>query len=299
MKFAFSPTPWLCATLFALAAGSVQAGPTLERIKSSGTITLGYRAGGAPFSYEKGGEVIGYSIDVCRSVAQAIQQQLQLPKLDIRYQPVTTGQRVDQIQKGTIDIECAGSTNTKARREQVAFGLTYFYAGARLLVREGSGIQSLNDLKGKKVVLIKGTTAQQVVEMRQRQGSVDWNVQVMDSTRAGAEAVQQGKADAVVQDDVQLVPLARQLGKPLTVVGTPLTVEPLSLMFDKTDSELRTMVVNEMSRLYREGEINRIYDRWFRSPLPGHAYNLDMDVNPLLRDNFRRPSTYVADWVVL
>ena len=120
-------------------AFNVQAGPVLDRIHSTQTITIGYRANTAPMSYEDKGRVIGYAVDVCQRIASAFQQQLKLPKLAVRYVPVTAAERIAALQEGRIDLECAGTTNTKARREQAGFGLTYFYAGASVLVHDGEG----------------------------------------------------------------------------------------------------------------------------------------------------------------
>ena len=291
----------LAAASAVLAAPSAAtAGPVLDRIKSSGVITFGYRASGPPFSYEAAdGRVVGYAIDVCQQVAAAIQQRLGLPKLETRFVPVTPAERIDKLNSGAIDLECAGSTNTKTRREQVAFGLTYYYTSARLLVRQSDGIDALEDMTGKRLAVVKGTTAQQVLDARQRRGIGGWLPQVFDSTRAAIAALEQGQVDAVIQDDIQLAPAARQSGGKLVVVGPAMSFEPLSLMLSKTDPELQQQVQADMARLYRDGRMERIYERWFEAPLPDLSYALDIKLDRLLRDNFRRPSPYVPDWAVL
>lgn len=301
MKFCLPHRAWAWVLAVGmLPTGAVQAGPTLDRIQSTGTITLGYRAGGPPFSYEdRDGQVIGYSIDVCQRMASAIQQQLRLPRLTVRYVPVTTAERIAAVQNGRIDLECASTTNTKARREQVAFGLTYFYTGARLLVRAGEGIRSLADMKGKTLAMVKGTTGELVVRARERQGEGGWKVQVVESVRAGVAALEQGAVDAVIQDDVQLAPLARQSRKELVLTGIAMSIEPLSLMYSKDDAELGALVLTQMKQLYRNGDMERLYRQWFQQPLPSRSYSLDLKLNPLLRDNFMRPSPYVTDWTVL
>lgn len=291
---------WALAATAAFLAGTAHAGPTLERIQSTGTLTLGYRAGGPPFSYETGnGQVIGYAIDVCQRLAATIQQQLRLPRLAVRYVPVTTAERIAAVRDGRIDLECASTTNTKARREQVAFGLTYFYTGARLLVREGEGIHSLADMKGKTLALVKGTTGEQVLQARQRRGGGGWQVKVVESARAGVAALEQGTVDAVLQDDVQLASLARQSSRKLSLTGVALSIEPLSLMYSKDDAELGQLVQARMKQLYRDGDMERLYRQWFQQPLPARNYSLDIQLGPLLRDNFLRPSAYVTDWAVL
>ncbi len=280
-------------------ACTVQAGPVLDRIRANQTVTIGYRANSAPFSYEDKGHVVGYAIDVCQRIATALQQQLKLPKLAVRYVPVTTADRIPALLEGRIDLECAGSTNTKARREQVAFGLTYFYAGASILVREGEGIDGFASLRGKVLAAVKGTTGLQVAEMRVRDGRASWKVEVFESTRAAVDALEQGKADAAIQDNIQLLPLARQSSKKLALAGQPLSIEPLAPMFARNDPELAELVLAAMRQIYRDGEMGPLYDRWFIQQLPGRNFKLDLKLNPLLNDNFRRPSSYVTDWVVL
>lgn len=280
----------------AIFANAAHAGPRLDRIRAEQVITIGYRPNSEPISYENQGQVIGYAIDVCQRIAALLQQQLKLPNLAVRYVPVTAAERIPALQDGRIDMECAGSTNTKARREQVAFGLTYFYTGASILVRDGEGIHDLGELRGKVVAAVKGTTGQQVAELRERDG---WKLEMFDNTRVAVQALEQGKVDAVIQDNIQLVPLARQSSQKLTLTGKPLSIEPLAPMFPHNDPELAQLILSAMRQIYRDGEMNAIYDRWFLNPLPGRGFALNLKLNPLLNDNFRRPSSYVTDWVVL
>lgn len=297
--FTIHKTALVLGLALALAA-TAHAGDTLNRIKATHVLTVGYRANSAPFSYAgDNGKIVGYSIDVCRRLAEAIQQQLKLPTLVIRYVPVTVAERTPAIQDGRIDMECAGSTNTKARREQIAFGLTYFYAGVALLVRDGEGIRSLADMKGKVLALVKGSTSTQVIGAYQRRGFGGWQLQEVDTTRAGVEALAQGKVDAVIQDDMQLLPLARQVRRKLVLAGPAMSLEPLSLAFSRDDAEFGELVRTKMRQLYSSQEMFTIYDRWFRQALPGLGYSLDVPLHPLLNDNFRRLSSYVTDWAVL
>ena len=291
-------TPWTTLiTSTILACTAAQAGPTLDRIKATQTITLGYRPNSAPMSYEDKGQVIGYAIEICQRLATAVQQQLKLPNLKVRYVPVSAAERVPAVLDGRIDMECAGTTNTKARRDQVAFGLTYFYAGASLLVRASDSIRGLVDLRGKTLAAVKGTTGLQVAEMRER--AVGWKLALYDNTRAAVEALEQGKVDAVIQDNIQLLPLAAQARQKLVLTGQPLSIEPLAPLFAKNDPELHDLLLTAMRQLYRDGQMDALYDRWFSSPLPGRGFSLGLKINPLLHDNFRRPSAYVTDWVVL
>ena len=291
----------LCAVFLALlGAGSASGGEILEAIRSSGRMTLGYRASAVPFSWrQQDGQVVGYAIETCQHLAAAIQLHLQLPSLQVRYVPVRPAERTRFIVDRRIDMECGVTTNTPERRKRVAMGLTYFYAGARLLVREGEGIASLQDMKGKKLGLIKGTTGEQVLQKHQRQHTDTWTVQLFDNTQAAVAALEQGHIDGVMTDDIQLLVHARRSPWNLQLVGPALSIEPLTLLFNKQDQELTRLVEDEMKRLYHSGAMRQMYQRWFNAPLPELGYSLDWPPGRLLDDNFKRPSAYVADWVML
>ena len=287
-------------SLALLGAGSAWGGETLDAIRNTGRMTLGYRENAIPFSWKtESGQVVGYAIEICQRLAAAVQEHLKLHRLEVRYVPVTSADRVRSILDKRIDLECGVTTNTPARRELVALGLAYFYAGARLLVREGEGILSLQDMKNKTLGLVKGTTGELVMQKHQRQHTDSWKTQLFDSTNDGVTALEQGRIDGILTDDVQLLVRARQSSRHLELVGPALSIEPLTLAFSKADRELGSLVDGEMKRLYRSGAMQEMYQRWFRSPLPELGYSLDLAPGRLLNDNFQRPSAYVADWVML
>lgn len=290
-----------CAVSFALlGAASAFGGETLDAIKNTGTITLGYRENAIPFSWQtRDGQVVGYAVETCLHVASAVQEHLKLPRLNVRYVPVTSADRVRFILDKRIDLECGVTTNTPARREQVALGLTYFYAGARLMVREGESIGSLQDMVGKTLGLVKGTTGELILQKHQRQHTDAWKPMLFDSTDDAVLALEHGRVDGVLTDDVQLLARARQSSRALALVGPTLSIEPLTLAFNKRDRELADLVQGEMKQLYRSGAMRAMYQRWFSMPLPDVGYSMDLAPGKLLSDNFLRPSTYVADWVIL
>ena len=154
-------------------------------------------------------------------------------------------------------------------------------------------------MKNKTLGLVKGTTGELVMQKHQRQHTDVWKTQLFDSTNDGVTALEQGRIDGILTDDVQLLVRARQSSRHLELVGPALSIEPLSLAFSKTDRELGSLVDGEMKRLYRSGAMQEMYQRWFRSPLPELGYSLDLAPGRLLNDNFQRPSAYVADWVML
>lgn len=264
------------ALLFSMTCA--QAGPVFDRIKNAKTYKIGYRAAGAPFSYDgPNGKAVGYGIEVCQKIALALQKELGLDTLNIEYIPLTAGNRIEKVKNGEVDIECANTTNSKARREQVAFGLTYYYAAAKLLVRKGEGITGMDGVNGKKLAVFKGSTGEQTA----------------------IEGLNGKQVDAVINDDVLLMTYAQQSKGAVEVVGSGMSVEPLAPMLSKDDAEYIKWVQNEMARMYREQEIDALYDKWFMKELPGKGISLQIKPSRLLWDNFRRPSNYVADWVVL
>ena len=287
------------ATLFACAAPVVaQAGSVLDRIQSTGVLKMGYRADGAPFSWETGpSAATGYAPDICQRIAASIASHLKLPRLQVQAVPVLESTRISAVINGEIDIECAGTTNNKARREQVAFGLPYFYAGSALMVREGSGITGLGNCRGKKLGTIEGSTSSQIAELKNDNGG--WTLKTFKSMNEAVAALGRGEIDALMYDDVTLLTAAAQSGGKLSVLAQRYSIEPLAPMFSKSDPELEKVVLQAMQQLYRDGEMDAIYKRWFLSPLPGLGYNLNLKMGALLQDNLRRPTSYVADWTVM
>ena len=288
------------ATLFVCAAPSVaQAGSVLDRIQSTGVLKMGYRADGAPFSWETGpSAATGYAPDICQRIAASIASHLKLPKLQVQAVPVLESTRIPAVVNGEIDMECAGTTNNKARREQVAFGLPYFYAGSALMVREGSGITGLSGLRGKNLGVLEGATGNQIIDIHKNR-SGGWTLKTFKSMNEATAALGRGEIDALMYDDVTLLTAAAQSGGKLSVLAQRYSIEPLAPMFSKSDPELEKVVLQAMQQLYRDGEMDAIYKRWFLSPLPGLGYNLNLKMSALLQDNLRRPTSYVADWTVM
>jgi glutamate/aspartate transport system substrate-binding protein len=298
--------PHLRSTLFGalLSVVTLQgfAGQTLDRIKHTGVINIGFREAGLPFSYKNSdqGAPLGYSIDVCNALVEAIKQESRNKNAEVKYVAVAGSARIQSIIDGKIDIECANSTNTKARRDQVAFSMPYYFAAAKLLVRQNSGIGKLEDMDGKTMAVLKGTTGAMIADSaRKTRGLAAMKIMVVDSSADGASAVEKGTADAFMQDDILLHGFKAQAKEPLTVVGSGLSVEPLAVMFAKNDPELAAIMEREMAHMYTSGKMKQIYKKWFQSPLPQRGFNLNVPSNPLLADMFSRPSSFVVDWTIL
>ena len=259
----------LVLLLFTVAASAAQAqelSGTLKKIKDSNTISLGVRETSLPFSYlDDQQNVIGYSIDLCNKIVDAIKTELNLPNLQVKQTPVISQTRVPLVANGTIDLECGSTTNTFTRQKQVEFSHVTFIGGTRLLVRANAGIKEVEDLKGKTVSVSQGTTNERAIKTISDQKQLGIKVLNVKDHGEGFLAVETGRVQANVSDDIQLLALAKNAKKPkdFAVVGRHLSYEPFGLMFRRNDADFKLIVNKTLSQLFRSGEIEKIYDKWF------------------------------------
>jgi ABC-type amino acid transport substrate-binding protein len=274
------------------------AGDTLARIKETQTITIAHREASLPFSYlSENKKPIGYSVDVCLKLVDAIKKELKLPQLTVNYLLVTPSTRIPAIVESKADLECGSTTNNVERRKQVAFTIPHFFATARMLVRTESGIKNWTDLKDKVVVTTKGTTSVKLLNDRDKVRSLSLKLIEGDDHNLSFAMVESGKADAFSMDDVLLYGL-RAMSKDsakFSIVGDSLSTEPYAIILRKDDPNFKGLLDKEMARLMGDGEITKLYDKWFKSPIPPKGVNLNMPMGFLLRDNIRFPSDKVAD----
>lgn len=276
-------------------AGSALAEPVLDRIAAAGVVNIGYRDSSPPFSYlDAERRPIGYSIDLCLHVVAALRQSLQRP-LEVRYVPVTSATRMDAVIKGEVDLECGTTTSTGERRQKVAFTVPTYIATTRLLVKAGSGIASINDLAGKTVVTTRGTTAEKLFREADTRRTLRARLLEAKDHAESFAVLQAGRADAFIMDDVLLYSLRAASGSPerFEVTREPLNIEPLAIMFAKDNPGFKQLVDREVVRLIVDNDIQRIYRRWFESPIPPKGINLGLEMSYLLRDSFKAPS----DWL--
>ena len=293
----FSRTVLVLGFLFVGTTNSF-AGTTLDRIKQTGVVNLGFREDSLPFSYKNAeqGDPLGYSIDVCNALVDALKAETGKP-LTVKYVPVTGESRFPYVVDGKIDLECGNSTNTKARREKVAFSMPLYFSSAKLLVREGSGITKFSDLAGKTLAVENGSTGQQIAESRKAAMNT-MKVVIAPFSNAGVVAVETKTADAYMTDDILLYAFKAQSKERLEVAGAVMSIEPLAISFSKDDKELATIVDREFTKLTQSGQLRKLYKKWFQSTLPQRSYNLNVVPNQLTSEVLIRPSNYVADWTV-
>ena len=278
------------------AAAWSHAGDTLSKIRETQTITIAHREASLPFSYlDASKKPVGYAVDLCLKIADAVRRELRLSQLHIQYLPVTPSTRIAAIADGQADLECGSTTNNAERRKQVAFTIAHFVAAARMVVRTDSGIRNWSDLRDKRVVTTKGTTTVKLLNDRDKVRSLGLKlVEGRDHTESFS-MVEKGEAEAFPMDDVLLFGLRANAQKPegFAVVGDALSAEPYAIMLRKDDAPFKALVDREMGRIINDGEIYKLYDKWFRNPIPPKGLNMNMPIGHLLRDTFRFPTDKV------
>lgn len=283
----------LCAT-----AVLAHAGDTLSKIREAQTIIIAHREASLPFSYLDGNKKpVGYAVDLCLKIADAVRRELKLQHLNIRYLPVTPSTRISAIVDGQADLECGSTTSNAERRKQVAFTIPHFVAAAKMLVRADSGIANWSDLRDKRVVTTKGTTTVKLLNERDKVRSL--GLKLIEGRDHGESfgMVEKGEAEAFPMDDVLLFGLRANAQNPngFVVVGDALSAEPYAIMLRKDDTPFKSLVDREMGRIINEGEIYKLYDKWFKNPVPPKGINMNMPMGHLLRDVLRFPTDKVGD----
>ncbi len=282
--------------LSSMAPGPAGAGPVLDRIRSTGKITLGHRESSVPFSYlDAQKKPVGYAIDICLRLAEAVRRKTDLKTLAINYVMVSPSNRIAMVAEGKADLECGSTTNNAERRKSVAFTVPHYITGARYLVRADSHIEELTQFEGKRLVSTKGTTPLKAISQANRERLLRIDVLEAPDHGRALEMVEKGEADGFAMDDVLLYGLAAGLPDPskFKVVGKFLTIEPLAIMLSKDDAELKKIADDEMKRMIREHEMQAIYERWFLKPIPPKDRPLNLPMNYLLKDFWKYPTDVV------
>jgi glutamate/aspartate transport system substrate-binding protein len=267
---------------------------TLRKVKDTGVITLGFRDASVPFSYLDGDQrPVGYALDICYRIVDAVKERLGLPKLDVRLNGVTSATRIPLIANGTIDLECGSTTNTSERRNQVAFTDTDYLTATRYVSRKSSGLHNIDGLRGKTVVSTSGT-----INLRQiNEANVARNLGLTILPAVDhAEAflmVQSGRAAAFVMDDVPLASLVAAVREPgafeisTEALSSP---EPYAIMLRRADAPFKAVADAATAKLYTGPEGRALYDRWFTKPIPPRGINLSLPMSEALRKAFEHPS---------
>ena len=261
---------YIAAALALLVAGAAQA-DTLAKIKGSGAVTMGVRESSGALSYTLGdGKFAGFHVEICTRVLADVQKQLALAKLDVKFQPVTSQNRIPLVQNGTVDIECGSTTNNATRQKDVAFAVTTYVEEVRIAVKAASGITGIAQLTGKNVATTTGTTSVQLLRKHERANGVEFK-EVFGKDHADSFLLlESGRADAFVMDGQILAGNIAKAKSPadFRIVGEVLAVEPIAIMIRKDDPAFKKAVDDSISAMMKSGEIAKMYDKWFLQPIP-------------------------------
>ena len=252
-------------------AGLAHAEDTLKKIKDTGTITEGVRESSGALAFTLGdGKYAGFHYDVCAKVIADIQKQLGLAKLETKYQPVTSQNRIPLVQNGTVDIECGSTTNNATRQKDVAFAPALYVEEVHIAVKASSGITGIAGLNGKTVATTTGTTSVQLLRKNKRAAGMDFKELNGKDHSDSFLLLESGRADAFVMDGQILAGLISKSKSPADykIVGEPLSVEPISIMYRKDDPAFKKAVDDSVRAMAKSGEVAKLYDKWFMQPIP-------------------------------
>ena len=257
-----------------LAAASLAFGAhadTLKKIKDSGSVTMGVRESSGALSFTLGdGKYAGFHYEICSRVLGDIQKSLGMAKLDVKYQPVTSQNRIPLVQNGTVDIECGSTTNNATRQKDVSFAVTTYVEEVRIAVKANSGITSIAQLKDKSVATTTGTTSVQLLRKHERANGVEFK-EVFGKDHADSFLLlESGRADAFVMDGQILAGNIAKAKNPadFKIVGEVLSVEPIACMLRKDDPAFLKAVDDSIKRQIADGSLAKLYDKWFMQPIP-------------------------------
>jgi glutamate/aspartate transport system substrate-binding protein len=285
------------AAAVVLASGhghAAQPGGTLEKIQKTGAITIGHRDASVPFSYyDDKQQPVGYAMDLCLRVVDAVKNELKLPKLDVKYQLVTSANRIPLMANGTIDLECGSTTNNVARQKEVAFTITHFLTATRVVSKKSSNIRSIEDLKGKTLTSTSGTTnIKQLTELNTSK-NMGMNIIPANGHSEAFQMVDTGRAVGFAMDDILLAGLVASSRNPSEFVISDFSLslpEPYGIMMRRDDPAFKKVVDDAMSQIYKSGAINAIYEKWFLKPIPPRNINLNVPLSPQFKKVIANPT---------
>jgi glutamate/aspartate transport system substrate-binding protein len=282
----------LCAGS-ALAQNTQSLTGTLAKIKETGAITLGHRESSVPFSYyDDKQQVVGYAMDLCYRIVNAVKRELHLDKLEVKLNPVTSATRIPLIANGTVDLECGSTTNNLEREKQVSFTITHFVTANRFVSKKAANLKTVEDLRGKTIVSTSGTTnIKQITEINAQKG-LNLNILAAKDHAEAFLMVETGRAAAFVMDDIIMYSLVAGSKAPgdYVISADPLSVEPYGIMLPRGDAPFKKVVDEEMIATYRSGAINTIYDKWFLSPIPPKGINLNVPMSASFKKVIASPT---------
>src|SRR3954470_18137645 len=284
----------LAAPLFAGPANAEELTGTLKKVKETGAITIGYRESSIPFSYlDDNQKPVGYAMDICYKIVDAVKKELKLDKLEVKLNPVSSSARIPLMANGTIDLECGSTTNNSDRLKQVAFTNTHFLTATRFVSKKSSKLGSIDDLKGKPVASTSGTT--NIKQLTETNVARNLGINIIPA-KEHAESfllVETDRAVAAVLDDILLASFVAGSKDPgAYVISTDAfsKPEPYGIMLRKDDPAFKKVADDATAALYQSAEGQKLYDKWFMQKIPPKGLNLNAPIGAELKHEFAKPS---------
>ena len=266
---------------------------TLKKIKETGAITIGHRESSIPFSYlDDQQRPIGYAMDLCMKIVDAVKAELKMPDLKVNLQPVTSSNRIPLLQNGTIDLECGSTTNSVLRQQQVSFGPTYFVINVTAAVKKSSKINSLADLNGKTISTTSGTTSVPLLKTYEKTQNAEIKEIYGKDHAESFLLMADDRSAAFVMDDILLAGQIANSKNPAEykIILESLRQEPYSMMLRKDDPQFKVLVDKTISGVMKSGEIEKLYAKWLTSSIPPKGINLNFPMTPAIREAFKNPN---------
>ncbi|KPK15840.1 MAG: ABC transporter, partial [Betaproteobacteria bacterium SG8_41] len=283
----------LAATAMTGHADAQQLTGTLKKIKDTGSIVIGHRESSIPFSYyDDKQKVVGYAVDLCLRIVDAVKTHLKMDKIDIKYNPVTSATRIPLMANGTIDLECGSTTNNLTRQKQVSYTITHFVTATRFVSKKADNLKTVNDLKGKTVVSTSGTTNIKLATKFNVEKKLGMNIIAAKDHAEAFLTVQTGRAAAFFMDDILLYSLVATSKNPqdFAISADALSVEPYGIMVRKDDPAFKKVVDAAMTQIYKSGAISGIYEKWFLKPIPPKGVNLNVPMSTQMKKVVATPT---------
>ena len=280
------------ALALAVSFGAAAQG-TLDKVKSSGAITIGHRDASVPFSYyDDKQQPIGYAMDLCARIVDAVKAELKMPALKTNYQLVTSANRIPLMANGTIDLECGSTTNNLARQKEVSFTITHFVTANRWVYKKAANLGKLDSLKGKTIVSTAGTTNIKGMTEINAAKNLGMNILSANGHPESFQMVETGRAVAFAMDDILLASLVASSRTPgdYAISADATSVEPYGIMLRKDDPAFKKVVDGAMAQTYKSGAINGIYSKWFQKPVPPKGINLNLPMSPAFKKVVGKPT---------
>ena len=266
---------------------------TLKKVKETGAITIGHRDSSIPLSYlDDKLQPIGFSIELCKHVVEAVKAKLGVPNLTVKYNPVTSATRIPLVANGTVDIECGSTANMTSRQKQVGFSYTFFVPQFKWITRTNNNIRTADDLAGKIVAVTAGTNTALFVNKMNNEAKLGMTIMQGKDHAEAFLLVETGRAGAWMEDDILIAGFRANAKNPtdFKLLDKSYPSDPYALMLRKDDNQFKTLVDETLAKLMHSGEFERLYAQWFESPIPPRAINIQLPLSDALKRTIKEPN---------